>query len=88
MPTLQMIDLNQIKCSFRRRINPLLLESINDNGILNPISVRKITDGYEVIIGVGRFLVARQLNIKQIPCIVYKNISDSQLAEIRNYNPR
>ena len=51
-----------------------LIESIKENGILNPLIVRPLEgeDGkYEIISGHRRFFAAQKLDIKKIPCTVH-----------------
>lgn len=52
-----------------------LKESVSQNGILEPIIVRKKNDRYEIISGHRRKYVAEVLGDKKIPCIV-KNMND------------
>ncbi|QED22939.1 ParB/RepB/Spo0J family partition protein [Candidatus Deianiraea vastatrix] len=55
-----------------------LAESIRENGILQPILVRKINDNeYEVIAGERRLRAAKLLNMQKIPAIV-KNLSEDK----------
>ncbi len=47
-----------------------LAESICQNGILQPLSVRKTENGYELIAGERRLRAAKLLQMKCVPCIV------------------
>ena len=47
-----------------------LMASIKENGFLQPILVRKTSDGYEVIAGERRLKAARKLSLERIPVIV------------------
>lgn len=48
-----------------------LAESIRQNGILQPINVRKVLDGkYELIAGERRLRAARMVGLSRIPCIL------------------
>lgn len=58
-----------------------LVDSIKAHGIIQPIVVRKIDLGYELIAGERRWRAARQAGLKEIPCIV-KEIDDRQRMEI------
>ena len=63
-----------------------LKKSIEEKGLLQPILVRKISSGYEVIAGERRLRAARALNLSEIPVII-KNVSDEEalvLALIEN----
>ncbi len=57
-----------------------LAVSIRTNGILQPINVRKSSDGsYELISGERRLRAARMVGMSKIPCIVM-DVSDEQSA--------
>jgi ParB family chromosome partitioning protein len=47
-----------------------LVSSIKDNGFLQPIVVRKIEEGYEVIAGERRLKAARKLGLERVPVVV------------------
>ena len=72
-----------------------LAESIERLGLLNPITVRRDGDGYEIIAGVRRFLACQRLGWKEIPAIVkdlddlnklvamvHENIKREELSEV------
>ena len=52
-----------------------LKESIQNYGVIQPIIVRKIDKGYEIIAGERRWKAAKMASIKKIPCIV-KNVEE------------
>lgn len=56
-----------------------LAESIQQNGLLQPLSVRKLPDGYELIAGERRLRAARELGLPTVPCIVF-DVSDRTSA--------
>lgn len=57
-----------------------LADSIRNNGILQPLTVRKNSWGsYELITGERRLRAARLINMKKVPCIVY-NTTDKNSA--------
>lgn len=47
-----------------------LAESIRQHGVLQPILVRRLSDGYELIAGERRWRAARMAGLKHIPAIV------------------
>ena len=47
-----------------------LAESICQNGILQPLSVRKVDNGYELIAGERRLRAAKLIQLKYVPCII------------------
>ena len=47
-----------------------LAESISQHGILQPLSVRRIGTGYELIAGERRLRAAQMAGLTEIPCIV------------------
>ncbi|AYZ74193.1 chromosome partitioning protein ParB [Fusobacterium necrophorum] len=56
-----------------------MVDSIRENGILNPIIVLKKEDGaYEILSGHNRVNAARFANLKTVPCIVKENLTDKE----------
>lgn len=56
-----------------------MVESVKENGILNPIIVLKKEDGaYEILSGHNRVNAARLANLKTVPCIVKKHLSEEE----------
>jgi ParB family chromosome partitioning protein len=49
-----------------------LAESIRENGILQPLTVRKTKEGYMLISGERRLRAAKMVGMKKVPCIVVK----------------
>lgn len=58
-----------------------LANSIHENGLLQPILVRPIENGYEIIAGERRFRAMSLLGYATIPSIIQK-VNDTQLAEM------
>jgi ParB family chromosome partitioning protein len=58
-----------------------LADSIRAQGILQPLVVRKIEDGYELIIGERRFRAAQRAGLDRVPVIV-KDVSDAESLEM------
>ncbi len=56
-----------------------LSESIRENGILQPVCVRKVGAVYEIISGERRTRAAKLAGLSEIPCIVM-NVDDEQSA--------
>ena len=55
---------------FREDALTELSDSIRQHGILQPLSVRRITGGYELIAGERRLRAAQMAGVMDIPCIV------------------
>jgi len=47
-----------------------LSASIAEFGVIQPISVRRVDDGYEIIAGERRFRAAEDIGLKEIPAII------------------
>ncbi len=58
-----------------------LADSIKENGLIQPISVRPNGKAYEIIAGERRFRAMQLLGYRHIPCIV-SHVDDAQLAEM------
>ena len=54
-----------------------LINSIKENGLLQPITVREKGKKYEIIAGQRRYQACKQLDMSKIPCNVLKDISNS-----------
>jgi ParB family chromosome partitioning protein len=68
------VDFNQEKLNE-------LMSSIQEKGVVQPVLVRKLDQGYELIAGERRFRAVKALNIDKIPAIV-RNVSDVDMLEI------
>ncbi len=55
--------------------------SIKEQGIIQPLIVRKDTDGYELVAGERRLRAAKMAGLTQVPVLV-KEVSDSLMLEI------
>lgn len=76
--TLQLIDVALIKPNPnqpRRYFDDYelnsLAESIRNNGLLQPISVMRTSDGYQIIAGERRLRAGRIAGMREIPCIIH-----------------
>lgn len=58
-----------------------LKESIIEHGVIQPILVKKVQDGYEIIAGERRYRAAMMAKIKEIPAIV-REVSEEDQAKI------
>jgi len=58
-----------------------LTDSIRENGIIQPIIVRKDTDGYEIIAGERRFRAACQAGLETVP-VLERQASDDEMLEL------
>ena len=59
-----------------------LSESIEANGLQQPIVVRPIDEGYEIIAGQRRFMACRLLGRKSVEAIVRTGIDDRTAYEL------
>lgn len=58
-----------------------LAESIKTYGVLQPIVVRKVADGYELVAGERRFRASKLAGLSEIPAIV-KTYDDKEMSEV------
>ena len=87
------IDINDIKPNsdqprktFDEEKLAELAASIEEHGLIQPVVLRKMKKGYEIVAGERRWRAARLIGIKEIPCIV-KELTDEEnmlLAIIEN----
>ncbi|PPS22032.1 ParB/RepB/Spo0J family partition protein [Brachyspira murdochii] len=59
-----------------------LAESIRENGLINPITLREKDGQYQIISGERRFRAFKFLNIDKVPALVLENIDDSKMLEL------
>ncbi len=78
-------NLREGKFQPRKKITPEslkdLINSIKEKGIIEPLIVRPVDEGYEIIAGHRRFLAAKEIGLKDVPCII-KEVNDGEAAEI------
>ena len=72
---------NQPRKNFDKESLNELAESIRIHGLIQPIIVNKMPDGYMVIAGERRYRACKICGLKQIDAVV-KNYSNKQVAEI------
>jgi ParB family chromosome partitioning protein len=58
-----------------------LAESIKEKGVLEPLVVRKMAQGYEIIVGERRWRAAQKAGLKEVPVLV-KEVEDREVLEI------
>ncbi len=58
-----------------------LIDSVREHGILQPLLVRKVADGYQLIAGERRFRAAQEAELKDVPAMVLE-VSDPEAVEI------
>jgi len=74
---------NQPRKKFNEKAMQDLVNSIKEKGIIQPLTVRELTDGrYELISGERRFRAANFLNIKSIPAYILSVNSDVDMLEL------
>ncbi len=87
------IDINQISPNPkqpRKRFEDDKIDelsySIREHGIIQPILVKRMPNGYEIIAGERRWRAARKAEVKEIPCIVkdYDEQENMLVALIEN----
>lgn len=55
-----------------------MVQSIRDHGILNPVIVRKVYGGYEMLAGHNRLNAAQIAEMTEVPAIVKTDLSDEE----------
>lgn len=82
------IDINKIKpCRFQPRRSfdaeamKSLSDSIRDKGVLQPLLLREVEGGYEIIAGERRWRAAQMAGLKTVPAVI-KNLTDRETLEI------
>ena len=69
----------QPRSVFRQEALEELADSIRQHGVLQPLSVRRVGSGYELIAGERRLRAAQMAGLGEIPCIVM-NMDDRESA--------
>jgi ParB family chromosome partitioning protein len=73
---------HQPRKEFNTQAMDELKQSIRENGIIQPITVRQVTDGFELISGERRLRACRELSLKSIPAYVLSVNTDVELMEL------
>lgn len=55
-----------------------MVENVREHGVLVPVIVQKIADGYEMLSGHNRWNAAKIAGIKEIPAIVKENLTERE----------
>jgi len=83
------IDLDRIQMNPyqpRADFDPVALEelkrSIHEKGIIQPITVRRLGDGYQVISGERRIRASKEAGLRQIPAYIIRVRSDEEMLEL------
>ena len=58
-----------------------LAQSIAERGLLQPIVVRKIGTGYQIVAGERRWRAAQRARLHEIPALI-RDLSDTETLEI------
>ena len=77
---------NQPRKAFDEEKLEELADSIREHGLIQPVVLRSVGAGYEIVAGERRWRAARKAGVREIPCIV-RELSDEEnmlLAIIEN----
>ena len=55
-----------------------MVESIKEHGVLIPVIVQKIADGYEMLSGHNRWKAAKSAGVTEIPAIIKENLTERE----------
>ena len=74
------------RCDYNSAALLSLADSIQRHGVINPLTVRSVKEGYEVVSGRRRLRAAQILRLSELPCIITdsKTVSDSEFALIED----
>jgi ParB family chromosome partitioning protein len=73
---------NQPRSTFDEVAIDRLAESIQKNGLLQPIVVRRVGSKYEIIAGERRYRAGLRAGLKQVPIVVRDNVSEADMLEL------
>ena len=68
---------NQPRKTFDQEKIAELADSIREHGIIQPIIIRKVKGGYEIVAGERRWRAAREAGLKEVPCII-RDLTDRE----------
>lgn len=72
---------NQPRTHFNETLLHELADSIRENGVLQPLLVRKKGKGYEIIAGERRYQASKIAGLEELPVIV-KEVDDQKMLEL------
>ncbi len=72
---------NQPRTHFNETQLRELSDSIKENGVLQPLLVRKHGDGYEIIAGERRYQASKLAGLEELPVII-KDVDDQKMLEL------
>lgn len=72
---------NQPRTHFNETLLNELADSIRENGVLQPLLVRKKGEGYEIIAGERRYQASKIAGLEELPVIV-KEVDDRKMLEL------
>lgn len=72
---------NQPRTHFNETLLNELADSIRENGVLQPLLVRKKGEGYEIIAGERRYHASKIAGLEELPVIV-KEVDDQKMLEL------
>ncbi|MCK4688845.1 MAG: ParB/RepB/Spo0J family partition protein [Candidatus Marinimicrobia bacterium] len=73
---------NQPRKNFNEEAMAELKQSIREKGIIQPITIRQIDEGFELIAGERRLIASRELGLKTIPSYILPVESDAEMVEL------
>ncbi|NDG86295.1 MAG: ParB/RepB/Spo0J family partition protein [Proteobacteria bacterium] len=87
-PGIAVLDISEIKANefqprrdFDQRALEELAQSIKENGLIQPLVVRKSADGYELIAGERRLRASKIAGLKMVPVVIRKS-TDREALEL------
>ena len=72
---------NQPRTHFNETLLNELADSIRENGVLQPLLVRKKGEGYEIIAGERRYQASKIAGLEELPVII-KEVDDQKMLEL------
>ena len=73
---------NQPRHNFNDEALNELTKSIKEKGVITPITLRRIGDGYEIIAGERRWRAAKQAKLKSIPAHIVNIKNNAEMMEL------